>query len=330
MLASFVSWWLARVTELLPTAWTNTAFRLRDGIIVTTASSGTVAVSRRRNALLTPIGLGAAARSPARLSILLHPPAGSVLVKHHTVPTVPRNQMEQLLRHELARITPFPPQDLFWHWDGHIKPGNRARTEVTLTMVPRAALAPALAALDEVNLKADYVEVVTPERPCLLPVGAAADRASRTGLTRVLAFGCASLAAVALILPICLQALALHNTDTAIAALQPTIAQVEAIRRGAAASDAGRDIVAQEIQRTGDLLQILAVVTRILPDDTYLTDFSLRERQMMLSGRSASAPRLITGLSADPAIRNAVFAAPVTRIEGATSDVFSIKAEAAK
>jgi general secretion pathway protein L len=105
---------------------------------------------------------------------------------------------------------------------------------------------------------------------------------------------------------------------------------VEALRRGIAAGDAGRNILAKEQERTGNVLQILAVVTRILPDDTYLTDFSLRERKMTLSGRSASAPRLITGLSADPAIANTAFAAPVTRIEGATSDVFSIKAEVAK
>jgi general secretion pathway protein L len=69
------------------------------------------------------------------------------------------------------------------------------------------------------------------------------------------------------------------------------------------------------------------MVTRILPDDTFLTDFALRERQMTISGRSASAPRLITLLSADPTLRNTSFAAPVTRIEGATADVFSIKTE---
>jgi general secretion pathway protein L len=66
------------------------------------------------------------------------------------------------------------------------------------------------------------------------------------------------------------------------------------------------------------------MLTRILPDDTFLTDFSLRDRHFTISGRSASAPRLITGLSADPMIRNAAFAAPVTRIEGASADAFSI------
>jgi general secretion pathway protein L len=330
MLASLYSWWLARITELLPTAWTNAATRLRDGIVVTATSDGGVTVSLRRGGVLSPIGLGAAARQGGRKLVLLQPPAGSVLVKNHVVPTVPERQLDQLLRYELARITPFPAEDLFWRWDGHARPNNRSRTDITLTMVPRKALTPALTALADVGLKANFVEVGPVERPALLPVGEAADRTGGARFVRVLAYGCAVLAVVALVLPLGLQAVALYSTNTAIDELQPTIAQIEGLRRGLAAGDAGRDILVQETERTGDVLQTLAAVTRILPDDTYLTDFSLRERQMTLSGRSASAPRLITGLSADPAIRNTAFAAPVTRIEGATSDVFSIKAEVAK
>jgi general secretion pathway protein L len=330
MLASLFSWWLARINELLPTAWTNAATRSRDGIVVDATSDGGVTVSLRRGGVLSPIGLGAAARQAARMLVLLRPPAGSVLVKNHVVPTVPARQLEQLLRYELARITPFPAEDLFWRWDGHARPNNRSRTDVTLTMVPRKALAPALTALADVGLRANFVEVGPVEQPALLPVGEAADRASGTRFVRVLAYGCAALAVVAVVLPVGLQAVVLHTTNAAIDELQPTVAQVESFRRGLAAGDAGRDILAQETERTGDVLQTLAAVTRILPDDTYLTDFSLRERQMTLSGRSALAPCLITGLSADPAIRNTGFAAPVTRIEGATSDVFSIKAEAAK
>ncbi|MEA2788962.1 MAG: ral secretion pathway protein, partial [Acetobacteraceae bacterium] len=148
-------------------------------------------------------------------------------------------------------------------------------------------------------------------------------------LFKGLAWSCAGLAVIALALPFVRQSLALGATDDAIAELQPTIAQVEALRRGLTAEGAGRAVLQRELQRTGDVLQVLATVTRVLPDDTYLTDFALRERQMTISGRSASAPRLITLLSAEPAIRNTAFAAPVTRIEGATADVFSIKAEVA-
>jgi general secretion pathway protein L len=330
MLASFVSWWLARMTELLPTALTEAAARPRDGVVVEAAVDGCRAISLRTRGRLEPTNLGAVARRAGRTSVLLHPPADSVLVKNHVVPTVPPRQMEQVLYHELARITPFAAEDLFWGWDGRPKAANRARTDVTLTMVPRKAVAGALAALDDAGLKVDFIEVGPAERPVLLPVGAVRHRSMGMRLTRGLAWGCAALAGIALLLPLGLQALTLHETEVEIARLQPAVSQVETMRRAINAGDAGRAMLQQEMDRTGDVLETLATVTRILPDDTYLTDFSLRDRHLTLSGRSSSAPRLITALSADPAIRNTAFAAPVTRIEGATADLFSIKAEIAK
>ena len=206
MLASLFSWWLARITELLPTALTNAAARSPDGIVVDATGDGSVTVALRRRGKLSPIGLGAAARQAGRRPVSVHPPTGSVLVKNHLVPTVPPRQINQLLRYELGRITPFAAEDLFWRWDGHTRPSNRTRTDVTLTMVPRKALAPALAALADVGLKADFVEIGPPERPCLLPVGDAAHRTSGTRLIRVLAYGCAALAVVAVLLPLGLQA----------------------------------------------------------------------------------------------------------------------------
>ena len=330
MLASFFSWWLARLGELLPHSWINRATRARDGIVVDADTGGDVTVSLRRAGQQESVSLGAVARQTGGRPIVLRPPAEMVLIKHHIVPTAPRRHLDQLLRFELARITPFSADALFWRWDGHAKPGDPSRTQVTLTMVPKMALARALAVLESVGLRADFVEVGPPEKPLLLLVKGFADRAVGTGLVRGLAWTCGGLALIALLLPFGLQALALRATDGAIAELRPTIVQVEALRRGLTAGDAGRDILARETDRTGDLLQVLATITRILPDDTFLTDFSLRQRQMTLGGRSASAPRLITGLSADPAIRSTAFAAPVTRIEGATTDVFSIKAEVAR
>ena len=330
MLANFFSWWLARMSELLPDDWIRSASRSRDGVVVDVSDGRNVTVSIRRGGQLSPFSLGATARQTGRTTIMVQPPASAVLVKHHSVPSAPRRQLDQILRHELARITPFPAEDLFWCWEGNGKPENDARIQVVLTIVPRIAVAPALAALDTVGLKPDFIETGPSASPRLLPVQAGMKRSGGTLLIRALACTGAGLAALALALPLALQTYDLYRTDAAIQELQPAMSQIDALRRSSAAGDAGRDILNKETERTGDVLQTLAAVTRILPDDTYLTDFALRERQMTLSGRSASAPRLITGLSADPAIRNTAFAAPVTRIEGATNDVFSIKAEVAK
>jgi general secretion pathway protein L len=328
MLASFASWWLARIIELMPNTWISALTRPPDGVVVEAGVDGCETVSLRRRGQLTATTLGAAARLRRRRAVLLHPPPATVLTKTHVVPSVPQRQLGAVLRHELARITPFAADDLFWRFDAQPRAGDRGRLDVTLTMVPRKVLAPALAALDGVGLRADGVEVTTGGRVSRLPIGSTPYRAM--GATRFLAWACASLAIAALLIPVVLQTLALRRVDTAIADLQPTITQVDTLRRALAAGDAGHDILVQETARIGDVLQTLATVTRILPDDTYLTDFALRERQMTLSGRSASAPRLITGLSADPAIRNAAFAAPVTRIDGVTVELFSIKAEIAR
>jgi general secretion pathway protein L len=330
MLDGFVSWWLARMSELFPRFLADASGRAPDGIVVASDTSDNVTVWLRRKGREEPLTLGVAARMAARRAVFLRPPAAVVLEKQHLVPTASRRDLAQLLRHELGRISPFPAEALFWHWQGRVRATDRTRTEIALTMVPKAAVAAALDKLAEVGIQPRFLEVGPPERSRLLPINDSSDgRNPIQHLVHGLAWVCGCLAAGVLLLPFLLQAFALHATDNAIEALQPNVAQFETLRRGMTADGAGREILMHEMQRTGDVLQVLAMVTRVLPDDTYLTDFSLRSRHLTIGGRSASAPRLITGLSADPAIRSAAFAAPVTRVEGATSDVFSIQGEIA-
>ena len=150
------------------------------------------------------------------------------------------------------------------------------------------------------------------------------------------------LALLVVVSPLIHQQLALASARERLDRLSPQMAQVDALRRRISGRGAGGDAVAAETRRLGDTLEALAAVTEILPNDSYLTEFTMRERKMTLSGLSASAPKLISGLSADPRIRNPAFTAPVTRTEpvrlggvgapGADTpqrDVFSIRAELA-
>ncbi len=328
MLAGFVAWWIARMTELLPWLLRDTADSAPDGVVIATDEQGALAAFLRRNGHEEPKTLGVAARLAEGRRAMLRVPSTAVLEKIHTVPTAPRRDLDQLLRHELGRITPFPAEALFWRWEGRVKPADKTRTEVTLTLVPRIAVAAALDRLAALGIQPRFLETGAPNRPRLLSLDpAGTTRSTRDRLAGGLRWACLGLAVVAVILPFLSQAIALYSIDSAIEALKPAVAQAEALRRGLVADDAGRDILAQETARTGDILQVLATITRILPDDTFLSDFSLRNHHLAISGRSASAPRLITGLSADPAIRSAAFAAPVTRVDGTTVDVFSIQGE---
>ncbi len=330
MLMGFVTWWLARMTELFPRLARDGSSTFPDAIVLESNQANDVTALLRRNGQEQPITLDAAARMAARKTILLRPPATAVLEKRHVVPTASRRDLQQLLHHELSRITPFSADALFWRWDSRVQRLDRTRTDVSLTLVPKMALTATLDKLATLGIQPRFLTVGPPERPRLLPLQQT-DAANSGGrqFVRVLAATTAGFAVIALILPFLLQAFALHSINNTIDDLQPAVAQAENLRRALTAGGAGNQVLVQERQRTGDVLQVLAAITRILPDDTFLTDFSLRNRHLTLGGRSASAPRLITGLSADPAIRSAAFAAPVTRIEGATMEVFSIQGEIA-
>jgi general secretion pathway protein L len=327
MLDGFVSWWMARMTELFPRFLTGSAGRARNGIVVVADSSGEIAIWLRRKGLAEPLTEGVAARMASRREVFLRPPAAVVLEKVHVMPTASRRDLDQMLRHELSRISPFPAGALLWDWRSRVSRADKTRSQIALTMVPRVAVADVLERLAAIGIHPGFLEVGPIDRPRLLPIAEVAKRRTEGQVVRGLAWTCLGLAVAVLILPFCLQAIALHATNDAIEELRPTVAQVEELRRGITADGAGHEVLAQEMRRTGDVLQVLATITRILPDDTYLTDFAFRSLHLTIGGRSAAAPRLITGLSSDPAIRNAAFAAPVTRLEGATSDVFSIQGE---
>ena len=86
-------------------------------------------------------------------------------------------------------------------------------------------------------------------------------------------------------------------------------------------------MIARERGRVGDALQVLAVVTDTLPDDTYLTELSLHQRKLALSGESGAAAKVIVALSAEPMLHKTEFVAPVTRAPTGGLDMFSIESE---
>jgi general secretion pathway protein L len=147
----------------------------------------------------------------------------------------------------------------------------------------------------------------------------------RHGLAGLCGIG-AGVALALAVLPVALQMRATAETEAQIAALQPRVAQVVALRR-AAGNSGDLDAIARERSRVGDALQVLAIVTDALPDNTYLTELSLRQRTLALTGESGAAAKVIVALSAEPMLHKTEFVAPVTRAPMGGRDMFSIAAE---
>ena len=227
-----------------------------------------------------------------------------------------------MLGHEMDRLTPFTAADLYWAWRIETRDRAGGRLVLRLFLVPKLAVAAALDALAAAGLRAAAIEApagATVEHLPLVQAG------TRRRSSAVAGWACAALLVTLIAVPVIRQEQAIAQAEDDVEALRPQVAIVDALRRKLAANESGAILFAAEAARVGSPLRALAALTAALPDDTYLTSFSMKDRRLSLSGRSAGAAGLIAALSADPELRDPAFDAPVTRV-GERQDLFSIRA----
>lgn len=339
MLAEFFEWWGGQLADLIPE-------RLRspeggsDALIADASDPGVLTLLRRRRGTLTRLTQGprdnnaipslrpALSGKPSGEKILLRINPSMVLERSVTLPLAAERDLARVLGYEMERLTPFTAAELVWDYAVQQRDRAQARLSLRLTMVPRASIDPLIGQLRDQGAAPQAIEALLPDGTRTLKLDQMAPPSTLLP-ARSLAFAAAALAVLVTISPFLRQSIALSDEQDRLDLMAPRIAQVNTLRSRIAGTTAGGDAVAAETRRLGDTLEALSAVTEILPDDSYLTEFTMRDRKMTLSGLGASAPRLIAALSADQRIRAPAFTAPVTRSETNHNDVFAIRAELA-
>ncbi len=355
MLTEFLMWWVEQLRSLAPAALrpgrTDHADRALAAVLQAVPANGPAAVellARRRGGTtplgrftLDPAGIAAlravasglgqrpfraagrklvqGARSAPTVLVL---PRAMLLEQQVVLPLAAERELDRVLHYEMDRLTPFPAAELFWSAVVERRDRARGRLHLRLGLVPRVQLEPVLGALAQAGIRPTLLEA-GPDWRMLLERPA-------TGAWRhgpaLAGAACALMAVGAAGAPFLTQWVMSRRVEQQIAALRPAVGQVEALRRTIAANAAGTDVIATQRNKVGDALGTLALLTDLLPDDTYLNDLAIRSRVVTMSGQSAAAARLIATLAADPGIRSPSFAAPVTRNQDGREG-FSIKAE---
>lgn len=341
MLNEIISWWVQQMLDLIPARWRRVEAGPANAIVVAWNEGGGELLTRRdhRDASLGRFAADEAGLRAARgllgnrraEATVLRLPAGYVLERLVTLPLAAEQGLDRVVRYEMDRFTPFTADEVYF--SATVRRRDRANGKLTLaiSLVPRVRLMPVIEALAGLQLAATVLEAPGPDgAPRHIALAEADTRRQRWRDRAMLATagGCAILAAAAVGLPFLLQSQARDSIEDRIATLQPRVKMAEQLRQRLNATAQGSDAVTAEHARLGDTLQTVAALTSILGDDTHLIGLVVRQRQVTLEGQSAAAAKLITSLSSDPNIRNASFAAPVTRSETG-SDLFSIKAEVA-
>jgi general secretion pathway protein L len=341
VLVEFLTWWRQHLLELLPEALRSGANGQSNALVVDATQPGSLELLRRRRGVETRIGQ-TRPDQPGQLAlraflnqrangeqVALRLPAATLLERPVTLPLAAERDPERVLGYEMERLTPFASDEVYWGFTIESRDRARNRLMLRLTFVPRTQVNDMIDMLAACAGRPSQIEALTPAGPRTIrlqhdrPAGRAALFTGRN-----MAYGLAALAALVVISPFLRQSLDLADAQSRLDAIQPRMHLVDQLRRRIAGAGAGGEAVVAETRRVGDMLGALAAVTDILPDDSYLTEFTMRERKITLSGMSSAAPRLISALSGDARVKNPAFTAPVTRENN--HDVFSIRADLAQ
>lgn len=254
-----------------------------------------------------------------------------VLAKTVALPIAAEGQVHQALAFQMHQQTPFTLDEIYWSHFITQRDRQSGRLSVRLLLVPRQSLATLLRALDHFGIVPNRAEIGDgPDQERTLPLdgdGGSVDRARRRALLWPAVACCFLFALGAIAAPFVRQTISLVSLDRGISAGRAMAAEAERLRGELDRLASAISLVERERDKVGRPLAILATLTGILPDDTYLTEVTVQQRKVSFSGGSAAAARLIGALSAGDGLLNVAFAAPVTRLETSHAELFTITAE---
>jgi general secretion pathway protein L len=342
MLTSLYIWWAAQMRDCIPASLRPPGRLWRRALVIAINPADAARIELfLQTTAVTPLGqcdLGDGAgtlatllpASARRLPVVIQLPADLLLERDITLPLAAERALRQVLTYEMDRFTPFRAEEIVWTAQVEKRDPARNQLRARVALVARARIQPVLDALRQAKLAPSWLRIGDAGAGSrIIPLIEDQARQGRFGLRAApyALAGCGVLAAAAVALPFVLQSITLADLDSRIEAMRPQVAQAERLRQKIAGDATALDAVAAARQAVGNPLQVLALLTEVLADDTYLTSISWRQRKLTAAGRSGAAARVIAAMAANPAIRDPTFTAPVTRDETGGKEMFSIRAE---
>jgi general secretion pathway protein L len=267
-----------------------------------------------------------AERAGSAEGITLRLPAEAVLRPRLTLPYAGRDAMLGALGFEIERISPVPPQELYYDYTIASRTQNLADLE--LRLVKRHMLDGHLAACHAAGLTVAAIAFEGDPRMAdwrSFPI----DRSARIRvlLQRYRRIGIIGLAALLLI------AVLIGAYERQSAALDAAIsASVEAGQRAARVEKlkhtitlASTDLGYAAAQKQSPLLvSVLAELTQILPDGTSVNEMTFDGKTVRITGLSGAAADLIGLIDRSPKFRSARFEAPLVHDQAGNTDRFDL------
>ena len=255
-------------------------------------------------------------------------PESVVLHTRVIMPLATESNLRQALAYEMDRHTPFTADEVFYSWHGLNRDREAGQISFELYVTPNEALEKQLEQLSRLGLAPSGVDVATPDGPLgvnLLPE----NRRHRVVNQQSRVNWAMGAAAGVLLIFVMAQSLWLreHQIETINDAIEDVRAEAMAVQQIRKqiddAAEAAGFLQSRKIEN-GFKIEMLAELTRILPDDTYLDRLSMHSETTQMQGKSGNAQSLIELVNVSPFFENASFRGPTRLDNRSGKEIFDL------
>ncbi len=346
---TFFRWWIEELRQAMPTAWQQ---KLQHALrrVTLELEGDSLKLSVDENRALRPLEVftnvqDAALQKKQVESLLIENELQeaprfllleleSVLSTRMKLPLAAESNLAQVLSFEMDRQTPFKASDVYFDWKILERGGESSQLRLEMFVAPREEVDKAVNALSSRGFQLAGVDIADGDRTLgvnLLPVDRRVRRSNpKTRLN--LALGALSVVLLALVMTqsLYLRAHQITELEKAIDGVQGEAREVMRIKKQIEESSEAAGFLANSRAETPLAIEILADITRILPDDTYLDRLVITNSSVQMQGKSQNAQRLIELVNSSALLDNAAFRGS-TRLDARSGlEIFEVNAEVAK
>lgn len=345
----FFRWWTAELRQAMPVTWQQKLqYALRRVILAPDGDSLEIGVDENRVLRILETFPGSQdpelQKKQVEGLLLRHElqdaprflllDFDAILNRELKLPLAAESNLAQVLSFEMDRQTPFRASDVYFDWKVLERGGESGQLRLEMFVAPRSEVDEAVKALTSTGFELAGVDIRDGERTLgvnLLPV----DRRVRKSNPKTRMNIALGALAVVLLVVVMAQSLYLREhqiaeLEEAIAAVQGEAREVMQIREQIEETSEAAGFLARSRAEVPLAIAVLADITRILPDDTYLDRLVITNSSVQLQGKSQNAQRLIELANGSPLLDAAAFRGS-TRLDARSGlEIFEVNAEVKK
>ncbi len=261
--------------------------------------------------------------------------ADSVLRPVLTLPAAAESRLRELLVHEIDRQTPFGTDQVSFEWRILSRDAASRQLRVELVVLPKVRLEAALSALGPLAQGLAGADALDSNGRRLgvnlLPT---ARRGAHVDRARMLNMGLVAVTVIALFLAMWVvldnRAQALADLTARVEAANADVRQVRKLRSSLDKSVQAANFLAKQRAQQPTMLELIADLTRRIPDNTSLDKLSINDGKIVLIGQSQQAPALVGLLQSSKLMKTPALAGAVQTDPRTGKDRFTLTANIAR